>query len=419
MMRSYRESFPVGDGRRGLTQEALLDRMGSVDSDYAERYSHATVSRWESGVTRPTLQRLRVFGKALNLSQVEIAGLILLAGFAVDFQTAMRYVTDSGDGEAADHRTVPDRKFAFGISDRVRDSSFLAIATRFWFLRVLPLGICIIGGYVLSLYGWNNDWMPTAYVAFATSLVLAQGFLLPDRDAGIREFFWVSLFFLLTTPLLQFSPIRMDHYNFYRIGDFAGTQIPYMLALLVNLVIASTAGLMFQLLWRQHADGAWSSSPLRRAAWAILPPVFFVHTVIVVITNISVSIQLAVLLPVTGAIFTALLVLRDPELNPSERDRLYLLSTVSVAAMLSTTVGLAAILLIYSSPDLPSVLPDHNLLRSWEIDFAQLGFTRDEALDRINVGYVWHAMWVFVYTFFILGGRLIVAIYRINDRRQH
>ena len=44
LMRSYRESFsPIG-GRRGLTQEAVLERMGSVDSDYAERYSHATVS---------------------------------------------------------------------------------------------------------------------------------------------------------------------------------------------------------------------------------------------------------------------------------------------------------------------------------------------------------------------------------------
>ena len=85
-MRSYRESFSPGGGRRGLTQEALLERMGLVDRNYAERYSHATVSRWESGGTLPTLQRLRVFGKALNLSQTEVAGLVLLAGLANDFQ---------------------------------------------------------------------------------------------------------------------------------------------------------------------------------------------------------------------------------------------------------------------------------------------------------------------------------------------
>ena len=69
------------------------------------------------------------------------------------------------------------------------------------------------GASALSIYGWNNAWMPTAYVAFALGIVLAQGFLLPDREASLREFFWVSLFFLLTTPLLQFASIYMDHYN--------------------------------------------------------------------------------------------------------------------------------------------------------------------------------------------------------------
>ena len=97
LMRSYRESFAPGDGRRGLTQEALLERMGAADSDYAERYSHATVSRWESGSTRPTLQRLKVFGKALGLSRTEVAGLILLAGMAPDFRTALGHVNGSGD----------------------------------------------------------------------------------------------------------------------------------------------------------------------------------------------------------------------------------------------------------------------------------------------------------------------------------
>ena len=94
-MRSYRESFALEDGRRGLTQEALLERMGSVDSNYAEGYSHATVSRWESGGTRPTLQRLKVFGQALNLSQTDVAGLVLLAGLAPDFPTALDHVSRS------------------------------------------------------------------------------------------------------------------------------------------------------------------------------------------------------------------------------------------------------------------------------------------------------------------------------------
>ena len=421
VMRSYRESFAPGGGRRGLTQEALLERMGSVDSDYAERYSHATVSRWESGDTRPTLQRLKVFGKALELSRTEVAGLVLLAGLATDFRTAVGHVTGSGD-EASGNGAAPDTISAPGVAEDSKASatesatSVLRAAVRFGLLRTLPLGLCIAGGYALSAFGWNNAWMPTAYVAFATGIVLAQGFLLPSRHAPLREFFWVSVFFLLSTPLLQFASIRTDHYGFYTIGNLASTQMPYMLALLVNLVIASAAGLMFHVLWKWRYSG--DSSALRRAASVALPPLILVYAVVVVITNVSVSVQLAVLLPVLGAVFTALLVLRDPAFKPSERDRLFLLSTTSVLAMISTALGVVAILSIYLSPDLPSVLPDHNQLRSWEIDFAGLGFTTEEALDRLNLGYLWHAIWLLAYMFFVVGGRLMVSIYRLDGGRQ-
>jgi len=423
LMRSYRQSFSLEGGRRGLTQESLLERMGSVDSDYAERYSHATVSRWESGGTRPTLQRLKVFGKALDLSQTEVAGLVLLAGLAPDFRTAVGQVTGRADrvtGNGPASYPMDVHGFSENVEAQVaeRAPSVLSIALRFGLLRVLPLAMCIIGWYALFILGRNNDWMPTAYVVFSTGIVLAQGFLLSDRQAGLREFFWVSLFFLLTTPLLQFGSIRMDHYGFYTISNLAGTQISYMMALLLNLAVASTAGLIFQLLWRwQYSGVGGGSSPLRRAAWVALPPVILVYAVVVVITNISVAIQMTVLLPVLAVVFTALLVLRDPAVNPSERDRLYLLSATSVMGMIGGTLGAGTILLIYLSPDLPSVLPDHNLLTSWQIDFARLGFTREEALDRLNLGYMWHAIWVFAYMFFVVGGTLITSIYRIDAKR--
>ena len=426
LMRSYRESFSRGDGQRGLTQEALLERMAFVDQDYAERYSHATVSRWESGGTRPSLQRLRVFGAALNLSRTEVAGLILLAGLALDFRAALGHVTGSDGDEAVGDGAAPDQMSASNVADGARApatgsaSSILRAATRFVFLRSLPLGMCIVGGgYALSFFAWDDALVPMVYVAFVTGLVLAQGFVLPDRDAGLREFFWVSLFFLLTTPLLQFAPIGMDHYNFYAIGNLAGTPMPYVLALMFNLVLASVAGLMFQLLWKwQYTSDRGGTNALRRAASVALPPVILVYAVVLVIANTSVSIQLAVLLPVVGAVFTTLLVLRDPAINPSERDRLFLLSTTAVVAMISTTLGVVTILSIYVSPDLPTTLPDHNLVCSWEIDFAELGYSREEALDRLNLGYLWHAMWVFAYMFFVVGGNVMVAIYRIGGGRR-
>ena len=423
LMKSYRESFSSGEGRRGLTQEALLERMGSVDRDYAERYSHATVSRWESGGTRPTLRRLKVFGAALNLSRAEIAGLVLLAGLARDFRTALGDVTGANGGEPIGPGTAPDRPHeARGVSDPVAggNSSALGPLLRFVFLRVLPLGAAIVVcTYALSFFGWNDARMPVVYVALATGLVLGQAFLRPDTEVGLREFFWVSLFFLLTTPLLQFAPIGMDHYNFHLIGNLAGTPLPHMLSLLLNLSIASTAGLMFHLLWKwQYDSGRGGSKVLERAAWTALPPVVFVYTVVFVITNISVSIQLAVLLPVLGAAFAIMLIVRDPAFDPSERDRLYLLSTISVVAMVSTALGAVVILAIYVSPDLPRVLPDHNLLRSWEIDFVKLGHTREEALERLNLGYIWHATWVFAYMVFVVGGNTLAAIYRLARGRQ-
>ena len=81
LMRAYRESFQRKDGRRGLTQDDLLRLMAEVDVDgeYGERYSHATVSRCETGQTSPSVERFRTFGKALELSDNEVAGLILLS----------------------------------------------------------------------------------------------------------------------------------------------------------------------------------------------------------------------------------------------------------------------------------------------------------------------------------------------------
>ncbi len=172
---------------------------------------------------------------------------------------------------------------------------------------------------------------------------------------------------------------------------------------------------MFQLAWRwQHTGKAGGSSALRRAVWVVLPPTAFVYAIIVVVTNVSVSIELAVLLPILAAAFTIFLVLRNPTINPSEQDRRFLLWTTMVAAMVSTALGIITILAIYVSPDLPMVLPNHNLLNSWDINFAELGYSREEALERLNLGYMWHAMCMFAYMFFVIGGNLIVSIYRMR-----
>ena len=224
----------------------------------------------------------------------------------------------------------------------------------------------MVTGYAVSLLGWGeNAWTPALYVGLAVGMVFAQGVLLPDRSADLREFFWVSLFFLLSTPLLQFAPLRMDHYGLYTIGNIAGTHVPYMLALLVNLALASSAGLAFQLSWRwQESKHANDVTALQRAAWAVWPPVGLVYAVVLVFSNVSVWAQLAFLMPTVALVFTTLLVVSDPSTNPSPRDRQFLLWIVVALGFIAPTLGLITILTVYVSPDLPRVLPDHNLLRS-------------------------------------------------------
>ena len=417
VMRSYRESFQREDGRRGLTQEELLTRMGAADEVYAQRYSHATVSRWETGHTRPTVGRIKAFGTAVNLSETEVAGLILLAGLATDFDTAASQVDVPGAEQGKVRQDWREPELGSGNVDQARTGpSLLRGMGMFLLWRFLPLSIWIVAlGYALSFANWDGVLMPVVYVGLTVGAVLAQGFVFPSKDIPLRELLWISVFLILSTPLLQFAPIAMDHYNFYAIGDFAGTPVPYVLALMLNLVLSTVAGLMFHSFWvQQYRQVGEKRHAFRRAALVGVAPVVVVFGIVVVITNLAVTIQLVFLFATLAAVFTAFLLLRDPSLNPGERDQRVLFPTVVATGLVTGLAGLFTILFVYASPELPRILPDHNLVASWEINFDELGYSREEALQKVNVGYLRHAMCLYVYMLFIIGGRLLVAVYRIG-----
>ncbi len=54
---------------------------------------------------------------------------------------------------------------------------------------------------------------------------------------------------MLAAPSLQFAGLQMDHYGIYAMGDFAGTHLPYMLALLLSLALTSAAAALLHLIW--------------------------------------------------------------------------------------------------------------------------------------------------------------------------
>ncbi len=287
---------------------------------------------------------------------------------------------------------------------------------RFLSFRFLLLAICIVAaGEALSFLNWNETWVPAVYVSFVVGLVVAQALLFKDREAPLREFFWVSVFLMLCTPMLQFVPIGMDQYGFYRVGDYAGTHMPYMLTLLLNLVLASSAGLMFHvLIERLRASEDGDDGAVRRTIFAVIAPLAVVYGVVLVVSNASLWIQLGLQMPALAVAFTMLLVLRDPKIEFDDKERQFLLSATLAAVALCLSLGMITILAFYVSPGLTDVFPDHNLLCSWQIDFAEAGFAKDEALERLRLGFLWHAAIMFPYLSLVVGGNVVVAVFRMG-----
>ena len=93
LMRHFRERHLPNGKRARLSQEGLLELMGSADQTFSGTYDRSTVSKWETGKVLPSRERLEVFGKALNLSAAEVGGLIRLADL------------DPKDGEGPDGGT--------------------------------------------------------------------------------------------------------------------------------------------------------------------------------------------------------------------------------------------------------------------------------------------------------------------------
>ena len=328
LMRAYRHSFPVAGPSRRLSQEGLLGLMADVDAQYSERHDHSAVARWESGAIRPTRERLQVFGQALNLSTIEIDGLIGLAGLETDYPVPAATTRSLGDPHNTDSAAAFSSPGPPGSEEPdpepIRDESpsYVADVLRFSLYRFLLPGAGVAAaGYVLASLGWSATWMLMLYVAAGIGLVLAQGFLRMRRSNHLRELFFISVFFVLSAPLLQVPMIRMDHYGFYAIGNLVNTPVPVLLALAFNLFVALAAGLLFDYLWRWQYSDRGRRKPYQRAAWVVFPPLALVYACILALSNVGAWIEYLLVLPVLAGVFAAIAILRDDEVSLNEWDR--------------------------------------------------------------------------------------------------
>ena len=414
LMQAYRHAYATDGKKSKLSQEGLLKLMGQVDPIYLERYNHSTVARWESGATRPTKERLEAFGKALDLSVAEVQGMIWLAGFRDNAEEPDLAESASLDlASTPESSAVKDGPATGAVDGFPTHTSRLAryILTKF----ALPGLVVAAIGYILARLGWNAGWIMALYVSMAVVLVMVQGFLSVRRSHELREIYFLTVFLLISGNLLQAPATRMDPYGFYAMGEFANTPIPYLIATLLNMVLALIAGLMFDYLWRwQYQSGRGFKNIYHRAAWTAFPPLLFVYGFILFFSCLGMLIYLMLVFSIMGGTFMAILALRDKETMFRNWERKLLMQAAMGVILLLTAIGAGSILVAYLEPS-PLAIPDHTLVRSWEIDFDALGYSPDELLERHRVGAVWSSMGTLLYMAIVLGGSLMATIYRLGQ----
>ena len=418
LMKHYRSSFPVGDGRAGLTMEDVLERMAQVNQRY-ENSAPSTVYRWETGQTMPRKKRLQEFGIALNLSQLEIDGLVALAGI----DTENRLDATNGTGVVPEDledvpvattgtgRLAPEGAGTFG-EPAVR--SFLVETLKGGILRFLLPALAIAGGgYLLSSLGITETWMLVLYIGLAMGLVVSQGLFKMRRAGNLRELLFMSLFFVLSAPVMQIPFVHTDHYGFYLLSNPTDSAKLILLSLAACLSLALVASLAFDLLWRWQYSGRGAGKAHHRAIWTVAPPVAFVYVCILLFGQLGAWIQYAFVLSVFGGAFITLALLRDETVTLSEWDRRFLLWFAFMTVLVLTAIASATVLVSYTEFSLLST-KGHTLIHSWDMDYNAWGYSEQELFDRNRISYVWSATLILVYMVIVLGGALITTIYRMD-----
>ncbi len=418
LLRWHRQNFSPADGRRGLSQAEVLGRMASLSAD--ERLVPADTSSWsrlEQGRLLPTRERLGLFGQALDLSPVEVGGLLALAGLEPSGHQATSAPNLATDATpATDASGVPSAGSAeqrpAGMFGEGGMRPFLAEMLGFFLYRSL-LPAAAGAGYLLYSLGITSTSIVMLYIGLALGLVVVQGFFKMQRASNLRDLVFLSVFFVLSTPLLQIPFLRMDHYGLYNLAPWAGAPFTIVLILSANLMVALVAALIFDLLWRWQYSGRGADKAYQRALWVAVPPMGFVYLWLVFASNSGSWISSAFILPIMAGVFALLTALRDQSVRLTEWDRRFLLWCSMLVTVVLTIFGAAGILAAYMQPSFLS-LTGHTLLHSWAVDFTALGYPEHELVTRWRMGYAWNALTCITYLVIFLGGNLTVSIYRLG-----
>ena len=413
LIRLYREDIKV-DGKKKLSQTGLLERVGQVDRRYAEGYDRSSLGHWERGKRLAPREFIVAFGKAIDLSDQEVNVMLGLAGYDLLTHEDQRpeFLSAAQGIESHVQKIQEDVRGLVESVTRPRESPDVLGVMKETLRRAAIPGIyAVTVGYILTALGLDGTRVLMVYVAVALAIAIGQGFLRWRRSNDIGEMLFVSVFFILNTPLLQSTLTGLDVYGFHAIAGFAGTPIPLLLTMVANLALALAAAAIFSVCWERQLSNEGSSAPYERAVFTTLPSMLFVYVNTVIFSNTGSWIYFLIVLTVLSGALVSIIAFQDDEVRLSDWEARFLLRATLGVTVALVLLGVAGIVIGYLEPNLYSI-GDHNLLHLWQINWDKLGYPQEEFVERLRLGYVWMMIAMIAYMTVIVGGYLLVTVYR-------
>gem|GEM_PF-4363763 len=236
------------------------------------------------------------------------------------------------------------------------------------------------------------------------------GALKPGRGFVVGELLFVSVFVMLSVLLLQSAFTGMDTFGFFTIAAFADKPSSLLLALGVNLLLASVATAIFYGLWTWQFGTKSTGGAYGRASKAVIPPLLLVYIAGALLTTPGGEIYLLAVLVLMAFAFILVVAISDPQVQLGDWEAKFVLAAFVGAIFVLFIAAFTTMLLWFFLVGFVPATGNH--LWSWTINWATLGYSPQEYVDRAKVGFLWAMTSGIAYMIFALGGYAMVTVYR-------
>ncbi len=427
----------------GLSQEALAELL-QEDESYSGSRDRSQISNYERGKVLPSRGFLTAFleavkprldDKGIELEKADADHLLYIAGYISELQTDVSDLRNTVENvtivQESLHAGVQDVKYGqerlqgglYDLSQKVADSMSASERVKDALFKMVPPAMYVATvGYLIDALGFFRTWVSLVYLSIAIAIVAGTVILRRLRTGmsdQVGDLFFVSVFVMLSTPLLQGAFTRMDHYGFHTIPGFAGGAMPFMLAVLANLTLSLVASIIFDVL-RKWLDGEKGRmSALTRALLVTIPPIAFLYTNILLFGNPGMWVFfLGSFTTLLGA-FTVLVAFKDPFVRLDIRDGWMVKATFAAVLAIALSWSFWN-LATYMEPSVVSSA-HHNTLWSPDTNvdllggptpdyFDALGYPEDEYLERVRFGSLWMGQATVAYLIIVIGYNVLTAV---------